>query len=159
MKILIPGLLAIVLALGVHLALWKVRVPQRQTRTLLIIFSVSGLLMILAVRPLSAIQAVYLLTMVGTVGFAYVVFYTAVEADSPSLDIMLILEGSRSGVSEKALLDIFNDEVLVLARLEDLVRCRMVVYQEGRYRIAASGAAFTAVFIAFRKLLNVGKGG
>jgi hypothetical protein len=113
----------------------------------------------IAAQPLSAIQVVYLLTMVGAIGISYAAFYTAVEADSPSLDIMLLLDRSASGVSQQALLDIFNDEVLVLSRLEDLVRCRMVIFQDGRYRIAASGEAFISVFIRFRKLLNAGKGG
>jgi hypothetical protein len=159
MKILVLGFLAIVLALGTHGTLWKIRVPQRQTRTLLILFAASGLIAAIAAQPLSAIQVVYLLTMVGAIGISYAAFYTAVEADSPSLDIMLLLDRSASGVSQQALLDIFNDEVLVLSRLEDLVRCRMVIFQDGRYRIAASGEAFISVFIRFRKLLNAGKGG
>jgi hypothetical protein len=158
MNVLIAGGMALLLAWGAHVVLWKVRVPRRQTRTLLILFAGAAFFMVL-MRRLGALEAVYLLTMVGTVGFAYATFFTTVEADSPSLDILLRLDCDHGGVSEDELLSVLNDDVLVLARLDDLVRCGMVALRAGRFEATSSGRAFIAVFVNFRRLINAGKGG
>jgi hypothetical protein len=158
MNVLIAGGMALLLAWGAHVVLWKVRVPRRQTRTLLILFAGMALLAGLE-RRLNALETVYLFMMVGTVGFAYATFFTTVEADSPSLDILLWLDKAAGGVTQEELLSVLNDDVLVLARLDDLVRCGMVVLRKGRFEATSSGRAFIAVFVNFRRLINAGKGG
>lgn len=159
MNVLLAGLLISVFAFAVHLTLWKIRVPRHQTRALFVIFFVSAFLVFLKGQSLAWSEAAYAFFLVVCVGFCYATFYTAVEGSSPSLDIMLMLLDARRGMSRGELLDAMTDEALVLARLDDLVRCGMVIDRDGRYLLAPSGAAFISIFIRFRSWIKAGKGG
>lgn len=158
MRLLIAGVLTLFVAFGAHVALWKVCVPRRQTRTLFLIFMGAASLVLLKER-LGWMEAVYLFFFVGSIALAYASFYTTIEGSSPSLDILLMLDGSRAGVCRQEILNILNDDYLVLSRLDDLVSCGMARYAGGRYRLAPAGATFVSIFILFRRLILAGKGG
>lgn len=158
MSVLVSGLTALALGFAAHILFWKVSLPRHQTRVLFALLAGASVVTML-IRPLAAPEIVYFLALVGAVSVAYVIFYTTVEGSSPSLDILMILDRSRTGVSQEEMLRRLDDQILVLDRLEDLLRCGMVVYRQERYRIAPSGAVFVWVFIGFRKLLRAGKGG
>lgn len=91
---------------------------------------------------------------------AYMVTYSAVQADSPSMAILLHVEraGAR-GRRREELAAALDDRVVILPRLEDLVGGALATVQQGRYVINGRGALLARTYIAYRALLKMEKGG
>ena len=91
---------------------------------------------------------------------SYTITYSAIEAASPSISmIMTIAESGARGLSEKDLEHALTDDLLIKPRIEDLLNDKMIFPDKERYRIAAKGMIFVRPFIVYRKLLGLQKGG
>jgi len=143
-------LLALGLLLGVlflvHLAWWRIRLPRRQRPALLVLFLVGGVVLFpvaawvvqaAGLQPLTWIQ--WLNVAMGVLAFtlAYVVTYSALEADSPTLSLLrYISEGGRPGVGTEELAAFIEKRPFVAARLSALMEEGMLIEEAGRYRLA-----------------------
>jgi hypothetical protein len=173
MKILLWGTPIFVILLAVHLVLWRIYLPRRQVRTVLALLlggSTMGLWALaswpeswalpggqprLTASELSQV-GVYLLALT----FSYLITYTAIEADSPSLVITSAIASTDAvGLTQNELYRRLDDELLILPRVEDLVRDGWVRCEAGRYRLTGKGLMFARLFGAYRRLLGLGKGG
>ncbi len=146
----------------VHAAVWQVRIPRRQTRAILLIFAGT-----LAVGLYAGVHllpgfldcgraALFFLACTA----AYVVTYSAIEADSPSLAIMLrIARAGAGGIAAHAVVREMSDEVLIIPRIADLVRDGMVCVSDARYLLTPKGRRFVRIFIGWRALLGLPRGG
>jgi len=158
----------------VHLAVWRVKLPQRQTRALLLImFSFLGAVMILlqlcggaiAMRcgvPIPVTPGDYLhLALINiSLILSYMITYSALEADSPSLVIaMTVADAGPGGIAEADFNAFVNDDKLVKPRINDLLLDKMAYTAGGRYRLTSKGLMFARLFIFYRALLGRGKGG
>ncbi|MFA5039207.1 MAG: hypothetical protein WC732_05965 [Candidatus Omnitrophota bacterium] len=111
--------------------------------------------------PLSAAQVVsYTLFYAGLV-LSYLVTYSALEVNSPTLEIMLwASQRGHQGLSMEELRSRMTDDYLVLERLKDLRRDGMVTIQEnGRYSLSKKGRRLARLFERYRRLLAAGMGG
>ena len=91
---------------------------------------------------------------------AYLITYSAIEADSPSLLIVRkILEAGSFGLSKKSLEDELDNSVLIEPRINDLLRDKMAELHEGKYRLKMKGLLLARLFTFYRNMLKVGKGG
>lgn len=174
MAVLIWGVTIVLLSFAVHVALWRMRLPRRQTRALLLIFSACLILSLWSLSiaqgwdgcprwvplPMGIAQYVHIAILVAALALAYVTTYSAVEVDSPSLLIVLaIARAGREGLEKARFEQQFSDDVLVRPRIRDLVRDGMVAVDHGRHSITQKGRRFVAIMIAYRTLLGAGKGG
>jgi hypothetical protein len=173
MRVFIWGMGIFCFAFLLHIAIWKVRIPKRQTRAIIFIFFgvlaawvTAAFIISIAPMPLTALlprdpaEYAHVILFVGMLSLYYISFYTLIEADSPSFMIALkVDEAGKRGLEEKEIFSFFTDEMLVLRRLDDLVHASMVSFRDGRYRIRTSGAIFIRPFIWFRKVLGCGIGG
>lgn len=168
MNVLICGLTLFFLSLLVQLVIWKVRVPARQTMSLLYIFF--GI-MVLGVAylcvstrlglpfsgfaPSGTAQYLQLLLFLVAVALGYTIAYSGIEADSPSLVMVLeVADAGPGGLSEEVFYERLDDEVLVAPRVRDLFRDRHV-YKDGEViRLTGKGRRFIGIFIMFRKILG-----
>ena len=92
--------------------------------------------------------------------FSYIITYSALEADSPSLVIIkTIANAGREGLSKDKLRAILNDDILVRPRLADLLTDGMATIDDGKYRLTSKGYLSARIFITYRKLLNLPVGG
>ena len=91
---------------------------------------------------------------------AYMITYSAVQADSPSMSILLMIDqaGGR-GATAPELRSALNDQVLVVPRLNDLLVGRLAVLEKGRYTVTPNGSFLAGIYIAYRALLKMEKGG
>ena len=92
---------------------------------------------------------------------AYILSYPAVEAVSPSLVISLMVGDSNSqGVLHEELLHVFDDEVVLEPRIQDLIKAGLIVESNGYFMVTPCGATFVKCFILLRQLLGlpIGKG-
>lgn len=96
----------------------------------------------------------------GSLVLAYMTTYSAVQGDSPTMAILARLEKSGSaGLTFEMLLKELDDQILVVARLNDLIAGGLVRQSGGRYVMAPRGAMMAAVYAVYRKLLRMEKGG
>ena len=167
------GSLLLMAAFGLHVVIWRIRVPGRQNKVLLQCFLgvlvVGSLLLnyfsndiaLLGVNPPTRLAAYARLWMYFiSFTLAYMITYSAVEADSPSLVIILkIAATGASGLKEESLLRELNDDALIVPRIRDLLRDKMAVQAEGKYRLRPKGVMLSRLFQLYRNLMGAGKGG
>lgn len=172
MGALVWGLGLWLLGFLAHLAAWRVRTPRRQTRALLAIFFgvLAAGVTVWAARgpqaswpaptPTTAAECLAAALLTASLALAYVISYSALEADSPTLVMVrMIAQAGRAGLPRAQFHRQLTDELLVLPRLADLVRDGLVELRDGRYRLLPKGRRLVTVFLLFRRVLGAGKGG
>ena len=141
---------AIVLLLGalfvVHLIWWRIALPRRQRAVLLGLFLIGGLALApavalllewLGIGALSFVQWLNVGLAVVAFALAYVVTYSALEADSPTLSLVRhIAAAGRRGLAEAELGEFMASRPFVGARLTALVDEGMVYEKEDRILLA-----------------------
>jgi hypothetical protein len=166
MRFLLPGMAAFAVLLLTHLILWRLHRPRAEYAALVVLAAVvlSATLTLFAIlqpamatRPLDILTA---LVLYAGLFAAYFTTYSAVQADSPTMAMLLrIADAGRLGMTRAELLTVFDDDVLVMPRLADLVGGGFIEDDAGRYRIVARGRALVRPQLAFRRLLGMEKGG
>lgn len=173
MKTLFWGWLIFSFFFLAHLSLWKLWLPRRQIKTILIILfgglslSLTALarlpagFQLLGVFPPQGIpEFLHLALFVTALILSYMITYTAIEADSPSLVITQKIQAAgRNGLPQDELAVFLSDERLIVPRVKDLVTDKMACVQAGRYRLTPKGRLMAEGFILYRSLLGLGKGG
>ena len=95
-----------------------------------------------------------------SITLAYIITYSAIEADSPSLMIIMkIHEAGESGFKMESLEADLNNSSVILPRLKDLLIDKMAELEEGKYRLRAKGRLMAKLFSCYRNLMGAGKGG
>ena len=171
MTVLLWSMILITLAFMLHVVLWRIRLPKRQTRTMLLLFFtvmiignivlLSSSITILNVSaPSSLLECLHISLFFTSLTLAYMITYSAMEADSPSLVIITsIARAGSSGIAKEDFDEALNDDVLVKPRINDLLRDEMAYLDGDRYRLTPKGIRFARIFIVFRGLLKAPKGG
>ena len=174
MATLIWGGGAFLVSFFIHLAVWRIKLPKRQTKTLLLImFCALGAVLLLLRAYGSSLAWLYGLPCPVTAGdylhlalldisliLSYMITYSALEADSPSLVIAMTVAGAGpGGMAESEFNEFVNDDKLVKPRIRDLVLDKMAYMDNGKYRLTSKGFIFARLFIFYRALLGRGKGG
>jgi len=173
MTILFWGSALFVFAFLVHLILWKVRLPKRQTKAILqIFFSVlfMGIIVLWnmpndsalwGITPPSGLpEYIHISLFFISLTLAYMITYSAIEADSPSLVIVTtIANAGQNGLDKQKFDELMNDDILVKPRIRDLLLNKMVEMAEDRYILTSKGVLFARIFIVYRKIMNVSRKG
>ncbi len=142
--------------------------PRRQTNTLFLIFSsclsIEFILFKFFMPEESALVSVYeylrLCFFYAAATLAYIISYSAIEADSPTLLITLrIAQAGSGGLLKDDLSGSLGDDCLLIPRLNDLVRDGLATFKENSYALSAKGSLFVGIFIFYRKILGAQKGG
>ncbi|GJQ57648.1 MAG: hypothetical protein D8M57_00215 [Candidatus Scalindua sp. AMX11] len=174
MTILFWGLALFASAFVIHFVLWKIRLPNRQIKAILQIFFtvlVVGILLLWSVPdtsifcgiapPTSFAEQIHISLFFISLTLAYMITYTALEADSPSLVIMTAInDAGPDGLDKKCFDKLMNDDILVKPRIRDLLLNKKVKMDGDRYVLTPKGVLFAQIFITYRKIMNVShKGG
>ena len=170
---LIVAALTIVAALILHFLVWKIKVPRRQTRAILIIFfglltAVLAALPLVAPRlpfigitlPISPSSYVHIIFFVTAAGLSYMMTYTVIEVDSPSLVMALAIgRAGPRGLPDPEFLRMMDDALLVEPRIRDMLRDRLIRRSGDVYELTPKGRRMVRLFMAHRSLLGAGRGG
>jgi hypothetical protein len=174
MAVLQWGTTLVATSLALHWVIWRIRVPVHQTSTLLrIFFGVLSCGLCLAFVTGSADSQIpwpliehpsgYLQVglFVSSLALGYVITYSAIEADSPTLVIVdRIARAGNDGLHRNDLAIQLGDEVLIEPRVADLIRDGLVQSDDGhRLCLTSSGRHFISIFSIYRRILRQGKGG
>lgn len=173
MLVLIYSLLLFSTAFVFHIVLWKIRLPKRQTKVLLQIFFgtlIIGVLSLISISllipgfdnliPMKPPEYLHICLIFISLTLSYMITYSALEADSPTLVmVMTIAKAGVEGLDKKEFDQRLNDDLLIKPRIRDLVIDKMAYLDGDKYKLSRKGVLFARIFIVFRKLLNASKGG
>jgi hypothetical protein len=173
MNVLFFGIALLIAAFFIHFVIWKIRIPMHQKSTLILIFSAvlmagAALLFIFKHKVsffgITAPQTVYeylqLCIFFISLELAYMVTYSALEADSPSLVIVMdIYKAGAGGLDEKIFKKEMSNDVLIMPRMRDMVFEKMAYLDNGKYKLTPKGLTIVRVFTLYRKILKTAQKG
>ena len=170
MNVLMYSTAILSVALFVQVIVWRIKTPHRQTKALLQIFFgtlCAGLLFLWKApaaetvgipgrETLSWIEVLHIGILCVAAILAYMMTYSAVEVDSPSLVIILkIAEAGTHGLEDHELYRQLDNDILVKPRLRDLLQDRMAVLDGESYRLTSKGIFMARLFNFYRRLVNI----
>ncbi len=156
-------------AFAIHWLLWRVWVPRRQIFWLLIIFFV--LLPVgLAYGPwLTGLhrfapnvfwEHLHVAVFYVAVSLGYIVTYSALEEDSPTLSLVAFLgDAGGRGRSREELHGLFDNDAIAGSRFRALLASNLVERAGDGYALTARGRFWARVFYTFRVVYRMNKGG
>ena len=87
---------------------------------------------------------------------AYIQIYPACQANSPSLQIMRVVDQKMpAGMTENEIRKSFHQEELFDARLQDLIKSGLVEESGGQVRMTKRGGNFVAPFLFIRRWVGL----
>lgn len=157
----------------IHLVLWKIRLPEHHTITLLVIFlfilSAGLVLFFIFFKPVclscgglstAICEGLEIIFLFISLTLSYIVSYSALKADSPSLVMILtIAKSGAKGLDKDVFMETMTDDVLVIPRINDLLRSGSVYEDNRKLKLNNKGLFFTRLFLVYRKIMKAGKGG
>lgn len=155
MFVLLASLLLLAMAFGLHLALWRIRLPKRQIPALLCLF-VAVFCASLA-TPFawnnSLPNILHTALLYFSISLAYTGIYSGIEYDSPTLSLMhLLAKSGMNGVSCDEAHRILCERPFVRTRLDALIRSGLVAQKNGRYILAGKPSFLFRFILEYQKL-------
>jgi hypothetical protein len=150
------------IAFAVHVVWWRLKVPRRQLFALLVLF------LVVAIAGFTTIHAVglfpgqlplprFLLAVLlfGGVCVVYLVAFTAMEEDSPSLTLLrLISEAGSRGIHREELMRVVERHSFIKVRIDLMVADGMAVETPTGLRLGTQGLWLSSLVLFYRKLLG-----
>jgi hypothetical protein len=166
MTVLLAGAGLLFLSFCVQLALWRIFVPTRQICALLVVFILVPLIAVGFVQltgmsmpaALSAAETVRLAIFYVSCALTYIVLYSAIEEQSPTLAIISYV-AEKSQCSTADLVDRFGRGHELSQRIELLARSEFVRQQGDHYRLSPAGNRLAKLFDAANRLFGLESGG
>jgi hypothetical protein len=154
------GLFAVTLV--VHLVWWRLRVPRQQSAALVGLFlamAAVGFSMIgagaLVGSGLPLPRLLLAIMLFGSFGVVYLILFTALEADSPTLTLLgLIAARGSQGIHRDELIRAMERHSYVQARIDQMVADGMAVETATGLRLAAQGLWLSSLVLFYRRLLG-----
>ena len=158
------SLVALACAFCAHLLLWRLRVPKSQLKALLIIFFlvwviVSVLLLAGAIGAMTAhgfyfVGFLYFCLIYWSAALCYVITYSAMEGDSPTLSLTRHLHRrGDEGVSHEEIEEFFRQRPFVGARVKALITDNIFIEEQGGYRLSPGRYLFFRVILGYRRIV------
>jgi hypothetical protein len=155
MTVFLTTLMLFLIALALHLVVWKARLPKYHTRALLFLFALVLLLWLatVAIPLMSWPKLLHTCLFYTSLSLSYVVTYSALEADSPTLSLIRHLhKAGADGISAEEVRLFLEARPFIKARLNALMHDGLVAEKECRYFVASKGSPFFRVILRFRRL-------
>jgi hypothetical protein len=147
-----------------HILLWRVRLPSRQLMTLLSVFSAVWVLasVWILLSPgsfglgdrVSAAGFIYFGLLYWSAALCYVITYSAMEGDSPTLSLTRHLHRTgQGGVPHEEIEEFFRQRPFVGARVTALVADGVLVEEGSGYRLSSGRYLFFRVILGYRRFV------
>ena len=158
----------------VHLVWWRIRIPRRQTATLLLWFFAALPIGVVAARSIPALAPLVPTTFWGLLlvaqfhcgaSLAYACINSALQHDSPALMVVTYVSlAGEKGRTRDEVRTILRDEVLIEPRIREfvdggIVELTSVGEAGGRYRLTPRGLRFLRTMTLVRNAFRLPRGG
>ena len=159
--------LAFAMLVGLQVLLWYLCPPRGHYLTLggLALLVLSGLSVAFIAVPLgSLLDWANAALLYVALALAYMVTYSAMQGDSPTFAILREINHAPKGCSVEWLRLVFSDDRLIVPRLNDLVVGGLVTrrprrWVEWQYSLTPAGVRLARLYLGYRRLLRLEKGG
>jgi hypothetical protein len=167
MTVLLAGIGLLFLSFCAQLVFWRIFVPGRQIRALLVIFFLVPLVVFgvvqltgtpIALAALSAAETARLAIFYGSCALTYIVLFSAIEEQSPTLAIISYV-AEKSQCTGADFVAKFGKGHELSHRIELLARSELVKHEGDRYRLAPPGDRLAKLFDAANRLFGIESGG
>jgi hypothetical protein len=161
--------LYVITSLGVaflaHLALWRIRLPTAQLKVLLLVFFMTWCTAVVVAwlsnwRFVSfadgqaAVGFLYFCLFYWAAALCYVITYSAMEGDSPTLSLTRHLhKKGPQGISHEEIEKFFRQRPFVGARVKALVTDDIFLEESGGYRLASGKYLFFRLILGYRRVV------
>ena len=156
---LITSVLAFILGWLIHFGIWRVWLPRTQLKSLLLIF--------MSVWPVGIIflaiggsqdgvllQLLYFSALYWSAALSYVITYSAMEGDSPTLSLTRHLyRRGESGLSHEEIEEFFLQRPFVNARVRALVADKIIIEDKMGYRLLKRSNLFFRIILSYRQIV------
>lgn len=147
-----------------HVVIWRVRRPERQTAAVLVFFLASGAIGLLAAslngfaRDLADLVLVAQFLVASAL--AYTCINSAIQEDSPALMVVTFIAiAGPEGCTADDVRSALGADLTLAPRLRDFEKAGMLECRDGRYRLTARGRRFRQGFESIRRILRLPRGG
>lgn len=155
--VLILGTSTFIIALFIHILLWRIKRPVRQLMWLGIIFIFLPVILYVMLSFYRAIGLSLLWHL--ALSSAYIASYPLFQARCPSFKIILAVSSSMpEGMPEGSINNLFTHGMLINDRLDDLIKEKLVAVKDGAYILSPQGRILTKFFNIYRRLLGLPQG-
>ncbi len=167
MRVLAIAVVFFASAFLAHWLVWRVRMPARQSASLLAIFSATLLVGLLSTawwparwQPHNPWEVLHIASFHIAAMLAYVVAYSALEERSPSMTILSrVADSGARGRSREELHALLEHVSPVEIRLAAMVRDGMVRDEADDVVLTGKGWVWAETFSAWRRMLRFERGG
>lgn len=155
----------LLLSFIIHLLWWRIKMPSRTTGMLLLIFlSVPAILFALGlsryITPDTTYSLSRLLLLYSTCSLVYVILYSAIEQQSPTLGMVsFINKHSERGCDDEALMLFLNAGEEIKKRLNLMQQSGWVIQQGQRWHLTKNGKRIAQLFQAAASIFGIKRGG
>lgn len=165
MTVLLYSLSLLSASLAIQIFVWRISLPEYQTRALLGIFGLILMIALCAVAvgwlpPLSLGQAGHITLVQVSSALAYACLYSGVEGSSPSA---ALVECTAKQGEEGASMDdyrlIINDELLIASRFNAMVHDGLIMQKDGQYFLTSWGTKLARFFELSSNILRLPESG
>jgi len=135
------------------------RLPKSQLKALLLIFIIVWAVMVVASFAggwliKAVVEFFYVSLIYWSAALCYVITYSAMEGDSPTLSLTRHLHLSgEEGVSHEEIEEFFRQRPFVGARVKALVADNIFVEEVGGYRLSPGSYLFFRVILGYRRIV------
>ncbi len=166
MTVLLTSVLLLTLSLLVQLVIWRVSLPRRRTTALLALFTVVPLIAVLVawasghVPVLSPAEIARVTLFYVAFALAYIVFYSAVEYGSPTLEIVSrVAKAGAAGCDESDLVAFFGRDKRLASRF-GFIEAGGWVRKDGEIvTLTERGRFYATLFEGASRVFGLPKGG
>lgn len=159
------ALVTLIVAFALHLLVWRIGLPKSQLSALVVVFFLTWCIAAAAVyvswRSLlfgwespAFVEFLYFSLIYWSAAFCYVITYSAMEGDSPTLSLTRHLHRrGAEGVSHEEIEEFFRQRPFVGARVKALVTDSIFIEEEGGYRLSPGSYLFFRVILGYRRVV------
>ena len=156
-----------------HLAVWRIRLPQAQLKALILVFAFtwcgarlaawfSGWRFVSLADGQTFLGLLYFCLFYWSAALCYVITYSAMEGDSPTLSLARYLhrKGDK-GVCHEEVEEFFRQRPFIGARVRALVTDRILIEESKGYRLRSGKYLFFHTILFYRRMVfgRVSSGG
>lgn len=157
-------LILIFLSLLINIIFWRIRLPNKQTISIFIIF-IAVFLFFCLIHFLNFLPKNYTLKYFGewiqiilfyfTFLFTYLIVYTSIENNSPSMKIIMqIYNSGKKGLNNSELNKVISNEEFIKTRIDSLLRSDLLLYRDNIFLISPKGKSTIKIMLLIHKLID-----